>query len=224
MSERAGLAHALALPRGCPHSIADPLDPGKTYDGWDMSALLFPKQGRRVCNPDPDADPDVDRAGCAAAAAATAGEAGARRDRYFYHTSEDSVGALVAVRLGPWKLHFVTKGSHCDSTFPDAACYAASTDRRAGGGLLFNVERDMSEVLPLDTSSFEYKLWAPVLWQMAYNYTESIFTEAERPPSEMGRGGSPLRFPCCSQCSPMPNCCACNRTSPTWPAVSPPDQ
>jgi len=80
---------------------------------------------------------------------------------------------LQAVRLGPWKLHFNTKGSHCVNTFPDAQvaastsitnpksnlhprphrphdglgqCYAARMDRRASGGLLFNVERDMSEV------------------------------------------------------------------------------
>lgn len=123
------------------------------------------------------------------------------------------------MRLGPWKLHFVTKGSHCARTFPDAACYAPSADRRAAGGLLFNVERDMSEVLPLDPTSFEYTLWAPVLWQMAYNYTESIFTEAERPGSEIGRGQAATRFPCCNECTPMPNCCACNRTAPTWPAA-----
>ena len=181
------------------------LDTTKVYDGWDMSALLFAKEGQSCTG----------QAGCVAMNSA-AGVAG-RRDRYFYHTSEDSVGALVAVRLGPWKLHFVTKGSHCAGTFPDPACYAPSTDRRDNGGWLFNVERDMSEVLPLSNTSFEYKLWAPVLWQMAYNYTKSIFTDAERPASQIHRGGNAARFPCCNECTPMPNCCACNRTSPTWP-------
>lgn len=125
-------------------------------------------------------------------------------------------GSLVAVRLGPWKLHFVTKGSHCNNDFPDSECYAPSTDRRSSGGLLFNVERDMSEVLPLKNTSYEYQLWAPVLWQMALEYTENIFTEAERPPSQIGRGGSVDRFPCCNTCTPMPDCCSCNRTSPVY--------
>lgn len=140
--------------------------------------------------------------------------AGGRRDRYFYHTSGDGIGSLVGVRLGPWKLHFVTEGSHCNDDFPDAQCYAPSTDRRASGGLLFNVERDMSEVLPLSSNSFEYKIWAPVLWEMAYNYTLAIFPQSDRPQSEIRKGSEKTRFPCCNECTPMPNCCACNRTSP----------
>ena len=139
------------------------LDQGKVYDGWDMTELLFTAAGQ-----------GDDKAAARAA----------RRDRYFYHSSEDAAGDLVAVRLGPWKLHFVTKGSHCDSTFPDAACYAASKDQRPGGGILFNVERDMSEVLPLATTSFEYKLWAPVLWKMAFDYAQSWL------PGTSGQGGS----------------------------------
>jgi arylsulfatase A len=178
------------------------LDQGKTYDGWDMSALLFGSAAQ------------CDRA---TRECSTAGAAGARRDRYFYHTSEDSSGSLVAVRLGPWKLHFVTKGSHCNNDFPDAACYAPSTDHRDVGGLLFNVERDMSEVLPLSNTSYEFKMWAPVLWSMALEYTTKIFSPADQPPSQIDRGSSPDRFPCCNVCTPMPNCCSCgNRTSPVY--------
>jgi len=129
------------------------LDQGKVYDGWDMSSLLFTTEGQ------------ASDKGAAAAA---------RRDRYFYHSSEDTRGDLVAVRLGPWKLHFLTKGSHCDNTFPDAECYAPPHDRRATGGLLFNVERDVSEVLPFANTTFEYKLWAPVLWTMADDYTQAV--------------------------------------------------
>jgi arylsulfatase A len=177
------------------------LDDGKTYDGWDMAALLFSSAEQ-----------------CGRGGACSSGSVGgARRDRFFYHTSEDGAGSLVAVRLGPWKLHFVTKGSHCNTDFPDPMCYAPSTDHRAAGGLLFNVERDMSEVLPLSNGSYEYKLWAPVLWQMALEYTTAIFPEEDRPASQIGRGSNADRFPCCNVCTPMPNCCSCNRTSPTWP-------
>ena len=109
------------------------------YDGWDMSALLF------------SAAAQCDRAGYCEASMGLG-----RRDRYFYHSSEDDDGDLVAVRLGPWKLHFLTKGSHCNDDFPDAECYAPPNDRRSVGGLLFNVERDMSEVLPLSNTSYEY--------------------------------------------------------------------
>ena len=168
------------------------LDEGKAYDGWDMSALLFTAAGQ------------------AAPAEAK------RRDRFFYHTSGDEggQGALVAVRLGAWKLHFITKGSHCDKTFPDAECYAPAHDRRDDGGLLFNVERDVSEVLPLSTNSFEYKQWAPVLWHMAADYASAFAPHV--PPSQMTRGSSAERFPCCQKCEPMPTCCACNRTSPVY--------
>jgi hypothetical protein len=121
-------------------------------------------------------------------------------------------GDLVAVRLGPWKLHFTTKGSHCNDNFPDAECYAPSNDRRDAGGLLFNVERDMSEVLPVANHTFEYKLWAPVLWTMAYDYAQKMSAA----PSEIDKGGAASRFPCCQQCTPMPTCCACNRTSPVY--------
>lgn len=30
---------------------------------------------------------------------------------------------LMAVRIGPWKLHMFTRGSHCTPPFPDANCY-----------------------------------------------------------------------------------------------------
>jgi len=165
------------------------LDDDKEYDGWDMAALLFTEAGQ--------AD---DKSSALAA----------RRDRYFYHSSEDNTGDLVAVRLGPWKLHFLTKGSHCDDTFPDAACYAAATDHRGEGGILFNVERDMSEVLPLPNTSFEYKLWAPVLWKMAYDYAQSWL------PVTAGEGVA--QFPCCQGAGVPKDSCTCNRTSPVYPA------
>ena len=153
---------------------------GTIYDGWDLSAMLFTKAGQLA-------------------------DKGAR-DRYFYHTSEDPVASLVAVRLGPWKLHFVTKGSHCNDDFPDAQCYAPTVNHTAAGGILFNVERDMSEVLPLPHTSAEYKKWAPVLMSMAADYSKTYVTGA----SEMGKGSSPDRFPCCNPgCTPMPGCCKC---------------
>lgn len=156
------------------------LDRGVVYDGWDLSGLLFTHEGQTA-------------------------DAG-RRDRFFYHTSNSPMApGLVAVRYGAWKLHFHTQGSHCVDTFPDAACYAPPLDVRSRGGLLYNVERDVSEVLPLSNTSYEYRQWAPVLWRMAADYAASVAT-AE---SQIAKGSSPERFPCCSQCSPMPTCCQC---------------
>lgn len=159
------------------------LDNDRAYDGWDMSTVLFGKEQQHQISPT------------------------SRRDRFFYHTSEDATGDLVAVRLGAYKLHFLTKGSHCDSSFPDAECYAAPNDRRQSGGLLFNVETDVSEVLPYDHNSDAYKIWAPKLWKMAYDYTRGWQPAA----SETAKGSSKDRFPCCTSCSPMPDCCSCNR-------------
>ena len=76
----------------------------------------------------------------------------------------------------------------------------------ATGGILFNVGRDMSEVLPLPHSSAEYKKWAPVLMSMAADYSKTYVTGE----SQMNKGNSPDRFPCCNPgCTPMPGCCKC---------------
>ena len=177
------------------------------YDGWDLSELLFTEAGQladkgardRRANAfgdlfafsDARSSPTTKTIVCSG---------------YFYHTSEDPAASLVGVRLGPWKLHFVTKGSHCNDDFPDAACYAASVNHTATGGILFNVERDMSEVLPLPHTSVEYKQWAPVLMSMAADYSKTYVTAA----SEMRKGSSADRFPCCNPgCTPMPVCCKC---------------
>ena len=164
------------------------LELGVIYDGWDMSDLLFTAAGQRA---------DL-----------------GRRDRYFYHSSDGAKpGAeLVAVRYGPWKLHFVTKGWGCQADYPDKACCSnqpegARIDVGASGGLLFNVERDMSEVLPISHSSAEFKRWAPVLNSMAAEYSQ---TYSPATVSQMGRGSSKDRFPCCSPgCTPLPDCCKC---------------
>ena len=100
-----------------------------------------------------------------------------------------------------------THGSHCRDDFPDAACHPSTVDdARARGGLLFNVERDVSEVLPLSNASYEYKRWAPLLWSMAADYARDVAVGA----SQMARGGNAGRFPCCNTCSPMPTCCKCS--------------
>ena len=65
--------------------------------------------------------------------------------------------------------------------------------------------RDVSEVLPLRNTSFEFRKWAPVLWSIAVDYAASMQAGA----SQIDKGGSAERFPCCNQCSPMPTCCAC---------------
>ena len=63
------------------------------------------------------------------------------------------------------------------------------------------------EVLPLPHSSVEYKKWAPVLMSMAADYRKTYITAL----SQMGKGSSPDRFPCCNPgCTPMPICCKCN--------------
>lgn len=164
---------------------------GVVYDGWDMSALLFTEAGQQADQ--------------------------GRRDRFFYHSSDSGGGGaeLVAVRYGPWKLHMVTKGWGCQSDYPDKLCCAdkpegARIDLRGNGGLLFNVERDVSEVLPVANTSAEYKRWAPLLFSMASEYL-ATFHPAE---SQIGRGQNMSRFPCCSPgCTPLPDCCTCNKAA-----------
>lgn len=110
------------------------------------------------------------------------------------------------MRQGAWKLHFETKGSHCRDTYPDAECHAARVDRRPSGGLLFNVELDVGEVLPVANSTAEYATWAPLLRRLAADYVAALGTV----PSETARGEAAERFPCCSPgCTPLPECCTC---------------
>lgn len=95
-------------------------------------------------------------------------------------------------------------------SFPDAACHASTVDdARSRGGLLFNLERDMSEVLPLSNTSYEYRRWAPLLWSMADDYAKATTAGA----SQMHRGQNNDRFPCCNKCTPMPTCCKCGTTA-----------
>ena len=94
---------------------------------------------------------------------------------------------------------------------PDEACCSnkpagRSIDHLSTGGILYNLERDMSEVLPISHDSNEYKYWAPILWSMATEYLAKYSVAA----SEMHKGSNKTRFPCCSPgCTPLPDCCKC---------------
>lgn len=66
-----------------------------------------------------------------------------KRNTFLYF--EWRTARLVAVRIGPWKLHLYTRGSHCTPPFPDPNCYdmdfkvgardaSIATGRGGGGG------------------------------------------------------------------------------------------
>ena len=49
------------------------------------------------------------------------GQGPSKRTEFLYF--EWRTATLMAVRIGPWKLHVQTRGSHCTPPFPDANCY-----------------------------------------------------------------------------------------------------
>jgi hypothetical protein len=49
------------------------------------------------------------------------GQGPTKRTEFLYF--EWRTATLMAVRIGPWKLHVQTRGSHCSAPFPDPNCY-----------------------------------------------------------------------------------------------------
>lgn len=141
---------------------------------------------------------------------------------------------LVAVRIGKWKLHVQTRGSHCSAPFPDANCYddafrnASHYPCSSSGGcvpMLVNLDTDPGEAQlqtricnpdpgpqgVIDPRCYQQAELAPVLANLTALFAASAADAALWAPSQIRRGGdAATRFPCCSpSCTPKPYCCKC---------------
>lgn len=153
----------------------------RIYDGYDLSTLLF--EGGKE----------------------------SPRDTFFYHTTKnkpklhDGGPGLMAVRNGPYKLHFYTQGSHCTTDYLDGMCYAG-LHNWSSSPLLYNLEKDPGEVNQIGNKSDIYKSWVPKLKKIADTYLSTFYSL----PSQMPGSSAEKRFPCCNpQCNPRPHCCTC---------------
>ena len=181
----------------------------RQYDGYDLSSLLFEapaqqqeqqeQQGQNNSLPLPPPFRSE----------------GGPRDHFYYHTTkgapqmrDNSTGGLMAVRLGQYKLHYFTQGSHCTSDYFDRFCYAPLQDWRSAP-LLYNLDSDPGEVNLIGNTSQEYEHVVAVINQRAADYLSTFVPDV--PPSEIAKGSdSKTRFPCCNpDCTPRPKCCSC---------------
>eukprot|EP00730_Choanoeca_flexa_P005904 TRINITY_DN12046_c0_g1_i6.p1 TRINITY_DN12046_c0_g1~~TRINITY_DN12046_c0_g1_i6.p1 ORF type:complete len:522 (+),score=64.34 TRINITY_DN12046_c0_g1_i6:1057-2622(+) len=160
----------------------------RTYDGMDMSPCLF--EGKPC-----------------------------QRDQFFYHSTKvggpvSQPGAVMAVRAGPYKLHMYTQGSHCNNDYSDQECRDNHTlTNHSGVPLLYNVERDPGEVVLLTQDTYgefnQTHTYNDVVASLVGLYHRHIDSFVSMP-SEIAKGSSAERFPCCDDCSPKPHCCQCN--------------
>lgn len=124
------------------------------------------------------------------------------RDRMFYYSGH----ILMAVRSGPYKAHFWTKGSHCRPSYHDQDCWDETPLVYHNPPLLFQVEKDAKERDSIKSDSDEFK--------MAMANITSIVAEHNKTMTfgqPMIDAGSDVNlFPCClPSCSPRPHCCQC---------------
>ena len=168
----------------------------KVSDGFDLTSYLFEGGAAR-------------------------GDKSPRQEFFYYDTSGIRAPAstagnaplLMAARVGSYKAHWYTRGSHCNDDYPDAACYAPvrnHTGSASGsdGPLLFNVDTDPGEISPISATlkAAEYKQAMAAIEGAVQKHLRTW----DVAPSEMAKGSSPDRFPCCNPgCSPAPHCCRC---------------
>ena len=144
---------------------------------------------------------------------------------------------LVAVRKGPWKLHIQTRGSHCAPPFPDPNCYDDEFRNASYYGsqpLLVNLNTDPGEAQlstrvcdpgpdnvtgAIDPRCHSQEEVDAITNQLMDLYNKSKSDKALWAPSQIRRGSSADRFPCCSPtCSPKPYCCKCENGQQGPPA------
>lgn len=113
---------------------------------------------------------------------------------------------LMAVRWRLFKAHFHTMGwAGSAASIPrDPSCYAGLESHDPP--LLFDLGRDEWEQYPLNVSQ-------PGLVEVVQHMQAlraQLQQDLQFAPSQIDKGSSPSRFPCCSpSCTPLPHCCAC---------------
>jgi arylsulfatase A len=143
-------------------------------DGYDMSSILFQNKA-------------------------------SERDTFYYYpvdcTPEDGV---FAVRHKQYKAHFYTQGSHCSEPYPDHDCWSATKKAAQNPPLLFDLNKDPSEVYELSPKDPEYNS----IMDTMKNLKKTFDSKMEWGESQVSKGSKPNLYPCAVPgCSPFPTCC-----------------
>eukprot|EP00937_MAST-01D_sp_MAST-1D-sp2_P005705 g5705.t1 len=171
-------------------------------DGYSMRHILLEA-----------ADQGDDAARAGAGAGVGAGTAlGERAGRLVYYPQlvQRARGAYAA-RAGAYKAHFATQGSlQCGSNNTDSDCRPDRAYVRLATPLVFNLELDPAEQLPLDPASAEYAVGLAAARAVLAGH-ERTLQWYPVPLLDVGSFNR-TRQPCCRPgCSPFPSCCRCDR-------------
>ena len=126
------------------------------------------------------------------------------REEFFYWNGAE----LWAARVGNYKLHFRTQGSHCAAGhWPDPDCWSGKPPVTHSPPLLFHLQRDPMERRPLNGSDAADAAGAAWVQRAVTAHLATMVIGA----SVCDAGADPRAFPCCQgTCEPhQPACCAC---------------
>eukprot|EP00039_Didymoeca_costata_P008507 m.112908 g.112908 ORF g.112908 m.112908 type:complete len:561 (+) comp14110_c0_seq3:40-1722(+) len=152
----------------------------------------------------------------------------------FIYFDSGSPARIMAVRVGKWKLHMFTHGSHCSPPFPDSNCYDKQYKTKSDYGgqpLLINLEEDPGEaqlqtsVCNPDGSVIDPRCHLQqevdeIVANLTAFYNKYVNDTSLWATSQIDRGSNLTRFPCCSpQCTPRPYCCSCDHNNSEGPAA-----
>jgi len=84
------------------------------------------------------------------------GTKGVRGTFYYWGKDPNPAVGLHAVRHGPWKMHWVTEGSHCENDYPDKECPQSRGLRKlaAQDYLLYNLDISPGETRNLSVAGY----------------------------------------------------------------------
>ena len=141
-------------------------------------------------------------------------EAGDVREAYYYWDKGVSSNAnLNAIRWREWKVHFRTTGSHCPDNYFVPTCRANYSSGILDTPLLFNLNHDAGEQVPLDyhRTTFKYVVSKIEELRTAHLASPGLFG-----PSQIDKHDA-MAQPCCKQSckagkdpNTLPACCRTN--------------
>ena len=163
--------------------IAGVTPPEAVYDSYDMSPFLFAPDG-------------------VAPAGTTV------RDHFVYlSTNVENINGIYAVRYKEWKLHYFLRGGGAHADYFVESCRGGYSKNVTDAPLLFNLNHDAGEHVPLDSSA---PMYAAVIKAITEVKETLIASKGLFGPSVNGKL-DPLVQPCiqpnCTDAATMRTCC-----------------
>jgi arylsulfatase A len=136
------------------------------------------------------------------------------RDTFYYYSGKcKEEDGVYAVRYKQYKAHFITEGSHCKEPYPDHDCWNSAEKSVHDPPLLFDLDKDPSEVYALTSTDPEYNDILDTMKKLKQTFDAKMVWGK----SQMERGKDEKLEPCAKPgCSPFASCCKTSQdTCPT---------